>query len=222
MAGGTDLLVDMKNGRIKPKYLISIMKIPGLNHIIENEEGLRIGARTTFQEIEESQLVKDKYKLIIEAVESLGTVQTRNMSTIGGNICNALPSADMPPALVALDAKVKIVSKNGERILPLVEFFSGMGLIEWRDRLFKLLMEFFAHGDRVEGIPVDGAEKIVGHPFFIHPLDQGTVGSRPDHPPHCHEGHCAVPATPDDPLVGLLAKTASKEERSDSPGKNSV
>ncbi|MFQ6130197.1 MAG: FAD binding domain-containing protein [Candidatus Hadarchaeaceae archaeon] len=126
IAGGTDLLLDMKKERIKSKYLVSLMKIPDLSYIIEDGGVLRIGATTTFREIEESQLIKEKYPILFEAAQEMGTVQIRNMATIGGNICNALPSADIPPALVALDAKAKIVGKNGEKSLPLEEFLVGI------------------------------------------------------------------------------------------------
>ncbi|MGC8817303.1 MAG: FAD binding domain-containing protein [Candidatus Hadarchaeum sp.] len=126
IAGGTDLLVDMKDEKIRPKFLVSIMKIPQLKYIIEDGGALRIGAATTLAEIEESPIVREKYGLITEAVKALGTVQVRNMATIGGNICNAIPSADLPPALVTLDAQVKIAGINGERTLPLDEFFVGV------------------------------------------------------------------------------------------------
>lgn len=123
IAGGTDLLVDMKKGRVEPKHLVSLAKIPGLSHITDDGGSLRIGATTTFREITESRLIKEKYPVLLEAAQSMAGVQIRNMATIGGNICNALPSADTPPALVALDAKVKIAGKSGERVLPLEEFF---------------------------------------------------------------------------------------------------
>jgi carbon-monoxide dehydrogenase medium subunit len=126
IAGGTDLLVDMKKGKIQPKYLVSIMGIPELRHITEYEGGLRIGATTTFREIIESESVKNKYPLLLETAQAVGSAQIRNMATIGGNICNALPSADFPPALVALDAEVKLLSKREERFLPLEEFFVGV------------------------------------------------------------------------------------------------
>lgn len=126
IAGGTDLLVDMKKGRIKSKYLVNLMKIPDLSYITEDGGDLQIGATTTFREIDESQLIKEKYPLLFEAAQAMGTVQIRNMATIGGNICNALPSADIPPALVALDAKAKIVGQRGERFLPLDKFFVGI------------------------------------------------------------------------------------------------
>lgn len=122
IAGGTDLLVDMKKGKVGPKQLVSLAKIPGLSHITEDGGGLRIGATTTFREITESKLIKEKYPVLFEAAQAIAGVQIRNMATIGGNVCNALPSADTPPALVALDAKVKIVGRSGERFLPLEEF----------------------------------------------------------------------------------------------------
>ncbi len=126
VAGGTDLLVDMKRERIKPKCLVSLNKIPKLNYIIGEGEVLRIGARTTFSEVEESKSIKEKYSLLLEAAQVMGTVQIRSTATIGGNICNALPSADLPPALVALDSTVKIACKDGEKSMSLEEFLVGV------------------------------------------------------------------------------------------------
>jgi len=126
IAGGTDVLVDMKKGRISPKYLIGLNKIPNLAYLVEDASGLHIGARTTFREIEESGLIKEKYPLLLEAASAMGTVQIRNMATIGGNICNALPSADFPPALVALDATIRIACQSGERAMNLEEFPVGI------------------------------------------------------------------------------------------------
>ncbi|MDI6814081.1 MAG: FAD binding domain-containing protein, partial [Desulfitobacteriaceae bacterium] len=118
LAGGTDLLIDMKRKRIEPKYLINIKGIQDLNYIRE-DGGLQIGAATSIRRIEKSQLVKKGYLALFEAAQAFGTVQIRNMATIGGNICNGLPSADIPPALVAFDARVKIVGPMEERFLPL-------------------------------------------------------------------------------------------------------
>ncbi|MGQ9787857.1 MAG: FAD binding domain-containing protein [Candidatus Hadarchaeaceae archaeon] len=137
IAGGTDLLVDIKEEKIKPKFLVSVMKIPDLRCIVEDGMELSIGAATTLAEIEESQIIKERYGLICEAVKELGTVQVRNMATIGGNICNAIPSADMPPALVALDARLKIVGVNGERTLQLEEFFVGVRKTRLKNELLK-------------------------------------------------------------------------------------
>lgn len=126
IAGGTDLILDMKMGRIKPKCLISLHRIPDLSFIADGGGMLRIGAMTTVAEIEGSKLIKEKHPLLAEAAQAMGSVQIRNMATIGGNICNALPSADLPPALVALDAAVIIAGKNCERSMPLEEFFVGV------------------------------------------------------------------------------------------------
>lgn len=125
LAGGTDLLIDIKRKRIEPKYLINIKKIRDLDYIRE-DKGLQIGAATSICRIEKNQLVKNGYLALFEAARAFGTVQIRNMATIGGNICNGLPSADIPPALVAFDAKVRIVGPMGERFLPLREFFMGI------------------------------------------------------------------------------------------------
>lgn len=125
LAGGTDLLIDIKRKRIEPKYLINIKEIQDLDYIRE-DKGLQIGAATSIRRIEKNQLVKNGYLALFEAARAFGTVQIRNMATIGGNICNGLPSADIPPALVAFDAKVKIVGPMGERFLPLKEFFTGI------------------------------------------------------------------------------------------------
>jgi carbon-monoxide dehydrogenase medium subunit len=133
MAGGTDLLVDMKRGKIKPRYLVSLMKIPELKSISQERDGLRIGAAVTFQEICESRLIRERYPLLLEAAQMMGSTQIKNMATVGGNICNALPSADFPPALVALDAEVKIAGKKGERVLPLGEFLVDVRRVKLGD-----------------------------------------------------------------------------------------
>lgn len=137
IAGGTDLLVDMKEEKITPKVLISIMKIPDLKCMVDDGMELRIGAATTLAEIEESRAIRENYELIYEAVKELGTVQVRNMATIGGNICNAVPSADLPPALVALDARLLIAGANGERTMPLEEFFVGVRKTKLKHELLK-------------------------------------------------------------------------------------
>jgi len=128
IAGGTDLLVGMKMKGLAPKYIINIKRIPNLNYIKYNKEkGLRIGALTKISEIENSNIVKEKFNVIAKAAGSIGSVQIRNLATIGGNICNASPAADMIPSLLVLDAKVSIVGQKKERIIPLANFFIGPG-----------------------------------------------------------------------------------------------
>jgi len=128
LSGGTDLLVAMKEKGLTPGYLINIKCIPDLAYIKYDEEGLRIGALTTIREIEKSNLIKEKFSILAQAAGVLGSVQVRNRATLGGNLCNAAPSAEMAPALLVLDAQVKIIGRNGERVLPLEKFFVGPGL----------------------------------------------------------------------------------------------
>jgi len=128
LAGGTDLIVQLKERKIIPDYVISVGRIADLNYIsFDEEKGLRIGALTPISDIERSSLVQSRYGIIRQAASQLADVTVRNMATIGGNLCNASPSADMAPPLVALSAKVKLVSASGERIVSLEDFFTGPG-----------------------------------------------------------------------------------------------
>lgn len=123
-AGGTDLLIQMKQRDLTPEYLIDIKNISELDYIKHNEEeGLKIGALVTHSSIVNSAIIKEKFDLLIEASLAVGSVQTRNRGTVAGNICNSSPSADTPPALIALDASFKLVSITGERIVKVEEFF---------------------------------------------------------------------------------------------------
>ncbi len=128
MAGGTDLLVQMKDREVAPRYIVGLRNIPGMEKIeYSKDEGLKIGASATFASIASSSIVKKRFKCLADAVSQIGFPQTRNMGTIGGNICNAAPSADSVPVLIALGARVKLVSTKGERIVPLEKFFKGPG-----------------------------------------------------------------------------------------------
>jgi len=127
IAGGTDLLVDMKQNRIRPKCLINIRTIPDLDYISYVPEGLRIGTLATIRALEKSTEVRQRYPIISQAASQFGNISIRNVATVGGNLCHALPSADMAPGLIGLSAKVKIVGPDGERIIPLEDFFTGSG-----------------------------------------------------------------------------------------------
>lgn len=128
LAGGTDLIPHLNQRVLNCKYLINIKQIPGLQGISSNQEnGIHIGALTKIRTLEKSPLLKDHCQPLWEAAGLLGSVQVRNLATIGGNLCNAAPSAEMAPPLLALDAQVKIASRNGQRIIPLKDFFLGPG-----------------------------------------------------------------------------------------------
>jgi carbon-monoxide dehydrogenase medium subunit len=126
IAGGTDLLVQMKHREITPQYLINIKAIPNLDYITYDEEaGLSIGALATIRAIETSPLIKQRFGILTQAAAVLGSVQVRNRGTIGGNICNAAPSADTAPALITLAAKARIIGLGGERTVAVEDFFTG-------------------------------------------------------------------------------------------------
>jgi len=127
IAGGTDLLVQMRNKAIRPEYLVDIGRIPELDYIKEGNNGLRIGALTTIRALEKSDELHQVYPVISQAAGQLGSVAIRNMGTLGGNLCNAAPSAETAPALIGLSARAKIVGPDGERVVPLEDFFAGPG-----------------------------------------------------------------------------------------------
>lgn len=140
VAGGTDVMVDIKRRKIAPKALISLRGISELEYIEPHDGEVRIGSMTTHRTLEKSPLIKEGFPALADAVENLGSVQIRNIATIGGNICNAAPSADTAPALLVLDSKVKIKGSHGERVIPLEDFFVGPGeTILERD---EILLEF--------------------------------------------------------------------------------
>ena len=128
LAGGTDLVVQMRQRKMAPEYVISIMGIKGLDYIRYSEGGdLRVGALTNIRDLEMSKEIGGGHGVIREAAGCVASTGVRNMATIGGNLCNASPAADMAPCLIALSAEVKIVGDRGERQIPLEEFFLGPG-----------------------------------------------------------------------------------------------
>ncbi len=129
LAGGTDLLVNMKERGLEPKCLVNLKTIPGLSYIrFDEKEGLRMGALTTVREVETSSLIQEKFPCLHEGARSLGSVQIRNRATLGGNLCNASPAADHAPPLLVLNAQVRLVGAGGERVVPLEKFFVGPGV----------------------------------------------------------------------------------------------
>ena len=128
IAGGTELVNRLKGKLITPSYLIDITYIPGIDKIAYDAQmGLRIGALCPLSDIEFSPLVIEKFGALAWAVHTIGSVQVRNLGTIGGNLCNASPSADSAPVLIGLDARVRIAGSQGERATELEDFFTGPG-----------------------------------------------------------------------------------------------
>jgi carbon-monoxide dehydrogenase medium subunit len=125
IAGGTDLVVQMKDGQISPSYVISLSRIPELDGIEQDTNGVRIGALTRIGTLEKSSVLKSRYPAAAQAASQMASPGIRNMATVGGNLCSASPGSDMAPALIVLDASVRIEGLAGPRELPLSEFFAG-------------------------------------------------------------------------------------------------
>jgi len=129
IAGGTDVVVKAKQGKIAPDYLISLKHIDGLDRPRLNPDTgeLRIGAFTTHRTLETDPLIGEQFPIIRDAVRHIGSLQIRNVATIGGNLVNAVPSADGAIPLIALDGVAKIYGPDGERTMDLIHFFEGPG-----------------------------------------------------------------------------------------------
>ncbi|HEY3302377.1 MAG TPA: xanthine dehydrogenase family protein subunit M [Candidatus Binatia bacterium] len=128
LAGGTDLVIAVKEKSFSPNYVVDLKRIPGLSGIREESDGsVAIGALTTMREVETSPVVLKKYPFLAQSAAEVGSIQIRNRATIGGNMANATPSADVAPALLVLDATAKIAGLNGERTIELEQFFRGPG-----------------------------------------------------------------------------------------------
>lgn len=125
LAGGTDLLVELKSAPRAPQFVLDLSRAADLKGISLGEEGLRIGAAATFSEIMRSPLVREHCPVLARAAHSIGAVQTRNLGTLGGNLASAVPSMDSGPPLLALDALVTIAGPGGRRRHALEGFFVG-------------------------------------------------------------------------------------------------
>jgi carbon-monoxide dehydrogenase medium subunit len=128
LAGGTDLVIAVKEKGFSPNYVVDLKRIPGLSGIREESDGsVAIGALTTMREVETSPVVLKKYPFLAQSAAEVGSIQIRNRATIGGNMANATPSADVAPALLVLDATAKIAGLNGDRTIELEQLFRGPG-----------------------------------------------------------------------------------------------
>ena len=132
LSGGTDILAKMKNGVIEPKVLVSlknvVANVPAMKTIAYVKgKGVVIGGACTHNELVFSEVLNEKYNSVSNAAQSVAANQVRHAGTVAGNIVNAVPSADLPPILIALHATATLVSAKGARTLPLEEVFTGPG-----------------------------------------------------------------------------------------------
>lgn len=139
MSGGTDLVVQLRSGKVKARKIVDISGLSGLRYIVEDERHVRIGALTTIEDLKNNPIVMRWAPPLWSASRSFATWQVRNMATIGGNLCNASPAADTAPPLIVLKSSIKLVSLETERTMMVEEFFKGPG--ETAAREFELLTE---------------------------------------------------------------------------------
>ena len=131
LAGGSDVLVQIREGKRAGKELISIYMIDSMRGIILEENGdIRIGSLTSFSHITKNEIVQKYINVLGEAVDMVGSPQIRNIGTIGGNTCNGVTSADSASTLFALDALVELTGTNGKRIIPISEFYIKAGTVD--------------------------------------------------------------------------------------------
>ena len=127
LAGGTDLLIGMGDGTIPTGCLVDIKNIPELRTIAMTKDGsLSIGACVTMNELHESEVLPAGMRAIPSAISKLATYQVRNRATVGGNLCNASPACDLGPPLLVLGANLRLLSRKGERLVGLQDFFTGV------------------------------------------------------------------------------------------------
>jgi len=125
VAGGTDLLLLLRDGACKAKNLVDLSLIDELKYVEEGDGEIRIGAATTHNSLLQSSLIAEKAPALRDACAGIGSAQIRNLGTMGGNLCNASPAADTAPPLLTLDATVEIASFTGLRSIPLYNLFAG-------------------------------------------------------------------------------------------------
>jgi carbon-monoxide dehydrogenase medium subunit len=215
IAGGTDLMLQMRNKAIKPEYVVDITRIPGLEYIaFDGQQGLRLGALTTIRALETSPELQRKYPVISQAASQLGSVAIRNVATVGGNLCNALPSAETSQALVALSAHVRVVSPRGERTMDLEGFFTGVGktLLQPDEILLEILVPEPA--PHTPGIYIKHSPR--------GPIDLAIVNvavlmtMEPDHKV-CRDAKIVLGAVSPTPLRARKAENVLKGERVNGP-----
>jgi carbon-monoxide dehydrogenase medium subunit len=126
LAGGTDLLPQLKNGLLKPACVVDLSGVERVRTLTSDASGLHVGAAVSARTLERDATTQKTYTSLAESGALVGSVQVRNLATLGGNLCNAAPSADMAPPLLALDAEAVIVGPKGERRVPVTDFFTGV------------------------------------------------------------------------------------------------
>ena len=150
IAGGTDILIRLREGKKDFEHLVDIHDVEELKKInIKNDGAIEIGSGATFTQIVESKIIQDHVPLLAVAVDSIGGPQIRNMATIGGNICNGVPSADSASSLFAFNAELIIRGENSKRVVNIANFYLGPGKVDLAQN--EILTSFVITPDNYEG-----------------------------------------------------------------------
>ncbi|MBP7264217.1 MAG: FAD binding domain-containing protein [Spirochaetia bacterium] len=168
LAGGTDLIPNIRNGVFKPAVVIDVKKLPDASSLRLGSDGLSLGPAVTVNDILRSKDARERYPVLCACAHELASHQVRNRATVAGNVVNASPCSDMAPALLCLDAVAVIGSGTGQRELPFREFFTGVKKTalkpgEWLDRIVVPASSAGARGSYLK------LKRIAGH-------DLGIVG----------------------------------------------
>jgi carbon-monoxide dehydrogenase medium subunit len=126
IAGGTTLVILLKQRAVHYPYLVDLQSVPGLNRITEETDGIRIGALVTHRAVELSSLVRNSLPVVAEAFSTIGNVRVRQTASVGGNLAHADYRLDPPPALLILKSEVTLFGPHGSRVIPLKDFFTGL------------------------------------------------------------------------------------------------
>src|SRR6266446_5671655 len=132
-AGGTDLMVLLEAHKLQHKKFVSIWGLPELKGIEVGHETVTLGALTTYTDVARHPLLREEFPLLAQAASETGGIATQNRGTLGGNIANASPAADSPPALLVYDAELELVSASGARWVPYHGFWKGYKQLDMRD-----------------------------------------------------------------------------------------
>src|SRR3989475_1394951 len=139
-AGGTDLMVLLESGKLPHKNYVNIWNLKELRGIEVSDDRVTLGALTTYKEIQNNKTLREEFPMLCQAASETGGLAIQNRGTLGGNIVNASPAADSPPALLAYDAELELVSKHGERRIPYFKFHSGYKQMDIRpDELLRAI-----------------------------------------------------------------------------------
>jgi len=208
LAGGTDLIVQMKNGSIRPSFVIDVKNIPALNRLeLDRNDNLHIGAAVPFSRIVALTRVKEEFGLLHQACSLVGSDQIRNRATMGGNICNAAPSADSAPPLLCLGAKVIAADAKGQYSITMDKFFLGPGQTALKSGQIMVEIEVPAPPDRSSGsyLRLTTREEmdiaLVGVASFVTFAATGNV---------CREVKIAMGAVSPTPIMTLKAEAVLK------------